>query len=127
MSGRKSEERKRAEFLEAAEAMYEQMVSWREKHPEASFDEIASEVGQERRRLMGQLLEGLATQHAAEVEAVTLIRSHIPNAVFTAWQGCTKRAYHDQWSKNLGERQRGNVKARCSAFVIDLSRSNGST
>ena len=29
-----------------------------------------SQVGYERRVLMGQLLEGLATQHAAEVEAL---------------------------------------------------------
>ena len=70
MSGRKSEEKKRAEFVESAEAMYERMVKWRDIHPEASFDEIASQVGYERRVLMGQLLEGLATQHAAEVEAL---------------------------------------------------------
>jgi hypothetical protein len=73
MSERKSEERKRAEFLEAAEAMYERMVRWREAHPEASFDEIADEVGVERRMLMGQLLAGLATQPASEVEALEVI------------------------------------------------------
>ena len=70
MAGRKSKEKKRTEFVESAEAMYERMVTWRDKHPEASFDEIASQVGNERRKLMGQLLEGLATQHAAEVEAL---------------------------------------------------------
>ena len=56
--------------MESAEAMYERMVEWREKHPEASFDEIAEQVGYERRQLMSQLLEGLATQHAAAVEAL---------------------------------------------------------
>ncbi len=73
MSQRKSEERKRAEFLEAAASMYDELVDWREEHPEASFDEIASAVGVERRQLMGQLLEGLATQHAAEVEALEVM------------------------------------------------------
>ncbi len=73
MSGRKSEERKQAEFMEAAEAMYARMVRWRAEHPEASFDEIADEVGRERRVLMGQLLEGLATQAASEVEALEVL------------------------------------------------------
>lgn len=70
MSSRGSAERKRAEFMESAEAMYERMVTWRDRHPEASFDEIATQVGNERRKLMGQLLEELATQQAAEVEAL---------------------------------------------------------
>lgn len=72
MSGYKSKEKKRSEFLESAEGMYERMVEWRDKHPEASFDEIASQAGYERRKLMGQLLEGLATQHASEVEALEI-------------------------------------------------------
>ena len=72
MAGRKSKEKQRTEFVESAEAMYERMVKWRDKHPEASFDEIASQVGYERRQLMGQLLEGLATQHALEVEALEI-------------------------------------------------------
>jgi hypothetical protein len=66
----KREEENRAEFVSSAEAMYERMVKWRDENPEASFDEIASQVGDERRQLMGQLLEELATQHAAEVEAL---------------------------------------------------------
>ena len=70
MANRKRAERKRAEFVESAEAMYVRMVEWREKHAEASFDEIAEQVGYERRMLMSQLLEGLATQQAAEVEAL---------------------------------------------------------
>jgi hypothetical protein len=66
------EEKNRAEFVASAEAMYDQMVKWRDEHPDASFDEIASQVSHERRKLMGQLLEGLATRHAAEVEALEL-------------------------------------------------------
>ena len=61
---------------------------------------------------------------AAEVEAVQLIRSQIPAAILTSWQGPTMRAYTDERSRDLGERQPGSNEARCFAFVIDLSRSN---
>lgn len=50
-------------FLREAEAMYEELRAWREKHPEATFDEIASQVAPRRRKLMGELLGQLATQH----------------------------------------------------------------
>jgi hypothetical protein len=50
-------------FLCEAEAFYDELRSWREKHPEASFDEIAAQVTPRRRELMGQLLEQLAVQH----------------------------------------------------------------
>lgn len=53
----------KAGFLREAEAMYEELRSWREMHPEASFDEIAAQVTPQRRRLMGALLERLAVQH----------------------------------------------------------------
>jgi YgiT-type zinc finger domain-containing protein len=56
-------EKEKAAFLQEAEAMYEEMVAWREKHPEASFDEIAAQVTPRRRKLMGGLLQGLARQH----------------------------------------------------------------
>ena len=52
----------KATFMEAAEAMYEELRAWRETHPEASFDEIASQVTPKRRELMGELLEQLAKQ-----------------------------------------------------------------
>lgn len=52
----------KAAFLEAAEVMYEELRAWREAHPEASFDEIASQVTPKRRELMGGLLEQLAKQ-----------------------------------------------------------------
>ena len=61
---------------------------------------------------------------AAEVEATELIRSHLPNAILTPWQGRTMRAYPDERSRDLGERRPGSIEARCVAFVIDLSRSN---
>jgi len=50
-------------FLRAAEEFYDELRLWREKHPDASFDEIAAQVTPRRRVLMGQLLEELAVQH----------------------------------------------------------------
>ncbi len=65
MSGRQGK------FVESAEGMYERLVAWRQAHPEASFDEIAAEVGRERRELMGQLLSELACQNQMAVEALS--------------------------------------------------------
>ncbi len=53
---------KKAEFLQAAGAMYEELREWREAHPEATFDEIAAQVTPKRRELMGELLGQLAQQ-----------------------------------------------------------------
>ena len=53
----------RAAFLREAEAMYDRLRAWREEHPEATFDEIASQVTPQRRVLMGELLKQLALQH----------------------------------------------------------------
>lgn len=49
-------------FVAAAGAMYEKLSAWRAGHKEASFDEIAEQVTQQRQRLMGQLLAQLAEQ-----------------------------------------------------------------
>ena len=70
MSERETKQVGESGFGESAQAMYARMVEWRSSHPDASFDEIAAEVGRERRVLMGQLLEELATQGALAVEAV---------------------------------------------------------
>lgn len=62
----------KAAFLREAEAMYEGLRSWREEHPEASFDEIAAQVTPQRRRLVGELLKQLALQHGdGRYEAAT--------------------------------------------------------
>lgn len=58
-----NEKKERAEFLQAATEMYEEVRRWRRKHPEASFDEIAAQVTPRRRGLMGKLLVQLASQH----------------------------------------------------------------
>lgn len=54
------ESQEKALFMESAEAMYEELREWREGNPDASFDEIASQVTPRRRELIGELLEGLA-------------------------------------------------------------------
>jgi hypothetical protein len=56
-------EQEKAAFVRQAEAMYEELRAWREKHPEASFDEIAAQVTPQRRKLVGVLLRQLAVQH----------------------------------------------------------------
>jgi hypothetical protein len=56
-------EKAKAEMWQAFEQMWEELHQWREKHPEASFDEIAAQVTPRRRVLMGQLLAHLACQH----------------------------------------------------------------
>lgn len=43
--------------------MYDELYEWREKHPEASFDEIGNQVTPRRQRLMGELVSQLAVQH----------------------------------------------------------------
>lgn len=58
----KSESNRQAEFVASAGEMYERLRSWRKAHPQASFDEIAEAVRQERQALFGQLLGELATQ-----------------------------------------------------------------
>jgi ferric-dicitrate binding protein FerR (iron transport regulator) len=58
-------EKAKAEMQEAFEQVWEELYSWREAHPEASFDEIAAQVTPRRRALIGQLLAQLACQHGA--------------------------------------------------------------
>src|SRR5215207_6654697 len=69
MGQTKGVEQEKAEFLRAAEAMYEELHAWREKHLDASFDEIADQVKPRRRVLMGKLLEQLAVRADERIEA----------------------------------------------------------
>lgn len=59
MPRRKSRTQRKAEFMQAAEAMYERMEDWYDVHPGASFEEIEAEMRQARRALMGGTLETL--------------------------------------------------------------------
>ena len=56
-------EEAKAKFIRGAEEMFEAMWEWGEEHPEASFDEIAGKLSQERRELMGEMLGELLLQH----------------------------------------------------------------
>ena len=58
----RSTSRKREGFETEALGLYDELVSWRKEHPQATFDEIAGQVRAGRKRLMGQLLEELASQ-----------------------------------------------------------------
>jgi hypothetical protein len=69
MGRTKSAKQEKVEFLQAAEAMYEELQAWRQEHLDASFDEIAEQVTPRRRQLMGQLLEQLASQADERIEA----------------------------------------------------------
>ena len=53
--------------------IYDELRCWREKHPQASIDEIAGQITPSRREIMGQLMKQLAVQHRAgeEIEGVT--------------------------------------------------------
>jgi hypothetical protein len=62
MSVERPEKAKEA-MQQAFEQMWEELHGWREKHPAASFDEIAAQATPRRRALMGQLLAQLACQH----------------------------------------------------------------
>jgi hypothetical protein len=63
------EEWKKA-FLASAEAMFEQLEAWYDRHPAATFGEIEQEVRRERRKMMGAgiavLINGRSTGKAAE-------------------------------------------------------------
>lgn len=63
------EEQEKAEFLRAAEAMYERLQKWRSQNLDASFDEIADQVTPQRRELMGVLLKQLAETADEKVHA----------------------------------------------------------
>jgi hypothetical protein len=60
MGRTRSEEQEKAEFVQAAAAMYDELRAWQGRHREASFDEIANQVTPRRRELMGLLLKQLA-------------------------------------------------------------------
>jgi hypothetical protein len=62
MGRTKSEARRQAEFVAAAEAMYVRLRAWRAAHLEASFDEVGDQVTRERQQLMAVLLGELAAQ-----------------------------------------------------------------
>ena len=69
MGQTKSGDQEKAEFLRAAETMYEELQAWRTGHLDASFDQIADQVTPRRRVLMGKLLKQLAVKADERIEA----------------------------------------------------------
>ena len=62
MSKRKSGARQtsneaREEFLKRAEEAWDSFNAWHQEHPEATFDEMEEELGQQRRSILGDFLE----------------------------------------------------------------------
>jgi len=53
------------QLLEQFGTMYDKLCAWREAHPEASFDEIASQVTPQRRGLIGEVMVQLVLQHGS--------------------------------------------------------------
>jgi len=54
MTRKISKEKRRAEFIEKAGKLFDEMEAWYDKHPEASFGEIETKARHERRELMGE-------------------------------------------------------------------------
>ena len=54
MPRQKSRPQRKAEFLQAAEAMYERIEDWYDGHPEASFEELEAELRAQRRDCWGR-------------------------------------------------------------------------
>lgn len=54
MPRRMSREQRKAAFIELAEEKYEELESWYDDHPEASFEEIEAQAREKRRELMGE-------------------------------------------------------------------------
>jgi hypothetical protein len=52
-----SRKKRKAEFLSAADEMYERLEEWYDGHPDATYGEIESEARRGRRVLMGRGLE----------------------------------------------------------------------
>lgn len=57
MTRQMSRARRREAMMRAAEEMFERLETWYDAHPDASFGEIEEQARQERRGMMGQVLE----------------------------------------------------------------------
>jgi rubredoxin len=72
MTRRLSRERRRAEFMEKAGQMFDDLEGWYDEHKEASFGEIEAETRKGRRRLMGEVLEVLINGRDTGVQVEAL-------------------------------------------------------
>jgi hypothetical protein len=69
MARRKSREKRKAAFLEAAGKMFDELEAWYDEHEAATFGEIEQEARQQRRELMGEGLEHLINGRDTGFEA----------------------------------------------------------
>jgi hypothetical protein len=67
MRSQEQREQDKRRWQAKAEEMYDELYEWRERHPEASFDEIGHQVTPRRQRLMGELMSQLALQQGSGV------------------------------------------------------------
>ena len=58
-------DKEKVRLRQSFEQMYDELWAWREEHPEATFDEIASQVTPQRRAVMAEVLKALARQHGS--------------------------------------------------------------
>ena len=63
MASSEQHERDREAFHARADRMFEETYAWRQAHPHASLDEIVDQAIPHRRKLMGLLLQQLASQN----------------------------------------------------------------
>jgi len=70
MTRTQSRERRRAMFMEKAGVVFDQLESWYDQHPGASFGEIEAELREERRKLMGETLEILVNGRDTGSQAI---------------------------------------------------------
>lgn len=56
-SARRTSSAAREEFLKRAEELWDEFNAWQDDHPEATFDEMEEEIGEQRRAVLGELLE----------------------------------------------------------------------
>ena len=73
MKSQEQREQDKRRWQAKAEEMYDQLSEWRERHAEASFDEIGRQVTVRRRELMSELMSQLALQHGSGQEVEGLI------------------------------------------------------
>ena len=63
MSSTGQAQQEQEEFVKACLDMYDGLRAWRERHPQASIDEIVAQVTPRRQELRGELVGQLAGQH----------------------------------------------------------------
>lgn len=82
----------RGKYMERAEELWDDFNAWYQANPEATFDEIETELGQRRRELVGEVIELSLRQGdlGAEPEAARCERCGKP----MAFQGYREKAVH---------------------------------